>query len=207
MRQLNGLLGLGLGFGLALVILAGCAAPRTAPRTALSQGDRALLAVDLAHTRRAGLGPRFRPPAAGRTVAQGRPVGAWRCLPRRATAYGAHIELFAEGRGVLVPAGIGMSRRGRCMYPLRTADPTGLVWVGAFASLAPPRLGELFALWGQPLGRRRLGAFTGPVLAFLDGRRWRGDPREIPLHRHAQIVLELGGFVAPHAAYGFPAGL
>jgi hypothetical protein len=140
-------------------------------------------------------------------VAQARSIGAWRCLPRRATAYGAHIELFADGRGIVVPAGIGIGRRGRCVYPLRTADPTGLVWVGASVSLGPPRLGELFALWGQPLGRRRLGAFTGPVLAFLDGRRWRRDPREIPLHRHAQIVLELGGFVAPHAAYGFPAGL
>lgn len=134
-------------------------------------------------------------------------MGRWRCLAQRATAYAAHIELFAENRGVVVPGGIGMSRRRRCAYPLRTSDPTGVIRVDVSASSHPPRLGELFALWGQPLGRRRLGAFTGPLLAYLDGRRWRGDPRDIPLRRHAQIVLELGGFVVPHAAYGFPAGL
>jgi hypothetical protein len=43
------------------------------------------------------------------------------------------------------------------------------------------------------------------VLAFVDGKRRRGDPASIPLARHAQIVL--GGYVAPHPAHRFAGGL
>jgi hypothetical protein len=45
------------------------------------------------------------------------------------------------------------------------------------------------------------------VHAFVDGLPWTGDPRTIPLRRHAQIVLEVGGHVPPHVRYGFPKGL
>jgi len=45
------------------------------------------------------------------------------------------------------------------------------------------------------------------VLAFVGGRRWRGDPRAIPLARHAQIVLEIDGYVPPHASFLFPRDL
>lgn len=198
---------------LALVSLAcvGCAG--SAPH-GLTRSERALLADDLVHTRPAGVGSSFRPSASGPRIATGAPVGSWHCLPHRPTSYGAHIELFAQSHGVVVPPGIGIShpvrRRtyvvgGRCQYPLRTMEPTGVVRVDA--STGEPRLGELFALWGQALTPRRLGAFSGPVTAYVDGRRWRGDPRVIVLRRHAQIVLELGGYVAPHGSYGFPPGL
>jgi hypothetical protein len=149
-------------------------------------------------------------------VTAGQPVDNLRCQVRRGPVYGAHLELFAAERGIVVPAGIGVSSPvrhgalvvgGRCLYPVHTEDPTGVVRVEPVAGRAPPRLGELFALWGQRLTRERLGAFAGRVVAFVDGRRWQGDPAEIPLRRHAQIVVELGGFVAPHPHYGFPPGL
>jgi hypothetical protein len=209
MREIKLLMTLGLG----LLALGGCAA---APTGRLSRRDQALVSLDLAHTRRAGLGARFRPPAMSPAVLTGARVGSWRCLPGRVTTYGAHVELFAEQRGMVVPAGIGINgprfhgyrvAGGRCAYPLQTVDPTGLVEVGALRGASPPRLGELFGLWGQPLASDRLASFTGAVRAYVDGRRWRGDPRLIPLRRHTQIVLELGGFVVPHSSYGFPGGL
>lgn len=112
-----------------------------------------------------------------------------------------------------MPAGIGIAppqirsgayvRGGACAYPLRTYEPTGLV----VADAGPTRsLGTLFDVWGQPLSRNRLGRFEGPVSAFVAGRRWRSDPRAIPLTRHAQIVLVRGGNVVPHPAYRFPPG-
>jgi hypothetical protein len=162
-----------------------------------------------------GPGPRWRPPSLPRAVAAARPVRAGlRCSRAAGTRFGVHLELFAARRVVLVPAGIGIApprrrhgayvRGGRCSYPVRTREPTGVLEV---ARGRPLRLGDAFAIWGQPLGRRRLASFKGAVEAYVGGRRFAGDPRAIPLRRHAQIVLEAGGHVPPHVRYGFPDGL
>jgi hypothetical protein len=163
-----------------------------------------------------GVGHAYRPRAATPSVRAGRRLGPLLSCRRGGRRYGVHLELFANGRVVVVPAGIGVaapSRRsfgaivpGGCTYPARTLTPAGVVEVGVGARLT---LGDLFRLWHQPLGRRRLAGFRSPrpVLAFVDGRRWHGDPGAIPLARHAQIVLEIGGYVPPHAAFLFPGDL
>jgi hypothetical protein len=178
----------------------------------------AALAIDLARTRPLGPGPEFRPRAIGNpAVAAGSPVGELRCESPSQSSYGAHIELFADDHEVVVPAGIGIAppqRRagavvtgGRCQYPLRTVDPTGVVEIDS-KRVTAPTVGDLFELWGQPLSVARLAGAKSTngsgVVAFVDGRRWGGDPRQIPLRRHAQIVLELGPFVEPHPSYRFP---
>ena len=113
---------------------------------------------------------------------------------------------------VLVAPGIGIApprsrhgayvRGGRCSYAVRTREPTGVIEVAAGGRRKT--LGDVFAVWGQPLGRKRMAGFRGQVSAFVGGRRFRGDPRAIPLTRHAQIVLEVGGYVRPHPTYRFP---
>src|SRR5947199_244176 len=82
--------------------------------------------------------------------------------------------------------------------------PTGVVEVRAGARLT---LGRLFAVWGQALTARRIASFAGPVSAFVGGRPWSGDPSAIPLTRHAEIVLEVGGYVPPHRTFLFRRGL
>jgi hypothetical protein len=126
-----------------------------------------------------------------------------------------HLELFARKLVLLVPAGVGVSpplRRngayvlgGRCSYPLRTHEPTGVIEV---ASTRPLRLGDVFRVWGQPLSPQRLAGFRTAqrVLAFVNGKHRPGDPRAIPLRRHDEIVLEIGGYVPPHSSYLFPNG-
>jgi hypothetical protein len=164
-----------------------------------------------------GAGPRYHPPAAPARVLRGRPVGPLRC-GAGGRRFGVHLEVFARDRVVIVPAGIGVAaprrrvgayvRPGGCTYAARTLEPTGVVEVRRDARLT---LGDLFAVWGQPLSATRLVGFTtaraGPVRAYLAGRRWRGRLGAIPLRRHAQIVLELGRFVPPHRAFRFRAGL
>jgi hypothetical protein len=56
----------------------------------------------------------------------------------------------------------------------------------------------------MPLSRSSLLTFRGDVTAYVSGRRRDGDPRTIPLSDHAQIVLEVGGFIPPHRFYLFP---
>src|SRR5579871_1842303 len=109
-----------------------------------------------------GRGPRFEL-VPGQRADRGEPIGALRCGRAGGAWDEAHIEVFAAGRVVLLPPGIGVAtprrqvgavvRSGRCVYPARTADPTGVV------SFRPGRgldLADVFAVWGQPLSRHRM---------------------------------------------------
>jgi len=156
-----------------------------------------------------GRGVAFLPSPAAASVTSRRAVRGMRCEPGAARRYGVHLELFAHRRVIIVPAGVGVAppRRaegryvaGPCTYPLRTREPTGVIEVAE-----PGRtLGDFFAVWDRPLGPRRLLGFRGTVRAWVNGRRRIGDPRTIPLQRHAEIVLEVAGYVPPHERYGFP---
>jgi hypothetical protein len=129
-------------------------------------------------------------------------------FPRPAAAV-AHVELFVDGRVVLLPPGIGVHGAerdgavvmdGRCAYPVRTLDPTGVL----FLDRTDLTLQAVFALWGRRLAPDGLLGRDGRVEAFVGGRRWAGDVRNIPLHDRAQIVVEVGRHVRPHARYTFP---
>jgi hypothetical protein len=156
-----------------------------------------------------GSSPKYRLPAAPTAVERAAPVVGLTCLrgePREL----AHVELFADKRVLLLPAGIGMAaplrRHGayvtgaRCSYAVRTTDPTGVV---EFVAAKRPTLATLFAVWGQPLAADRLAGFRGSVSAWVGGHRWHGSVASIPLRRHAEIVLELGGYIPPHTFFLF----
>ena len=184
------------------VVLAGCGAGRqkaVSERFAFPPGARQI-----------GVGPAFHPHARARRVPD--------CRPRLGRRYGAHVELFAANRVVLVPAGIGVGRpmhvagakvvRARCYGAFVTLDPTGTVAVRPGTRVT---LGDLFEQWGAALRPHRLVGFAAPapgrVRAYVAGRRVAGDPRRIVLSPHAEVVLEVGPFVPPHHSYAFPGGL
>ena len=157
-----------------------------------------------------GAGARFRPGPG----TPPRRTGALRCTTARGARFGTHLELFAAGRVVVVPAGIGIVGRrsadgihvdrGACWHAAVTREPTGVIEVRPGA---PRTLADLFRVWGQPLSATALAGFHGRVRAFVGGHAWRGDPRAIPLARHAEVVLEVGPRIPPHRRYGFPPGL
>jgi hypothetical protein len=199
--------------GLAIaLILAGCSEGDA------GSGDPRAVVDDHPPVPVFGHGRRYHPPPSGRRVSAGQPVGRLRCRRASPKRYGAHLEVFANRRDLVIPAGIGVApprvrdgayvKGGRCSYPLRTLEPTGLIEIDEGVH---PTLGELFDLWGQRLSGNRLLSFRAvpgqPVSAFVDGNRWRGSPRLIPLERHAAIVLEVGGYFPPTRRYFFPDGL
>jgi hypothetical protein len=120
-----------------------------------------------------------------------------------------HLELFANGRVVIVPTAIGL--RGarqtlgrvdaaRCRARVWTLDPTGVVHFDGRATL-----GEIFSVWGTRLAPARLLTFRGAVRVYRNGVRWRGDPRRtLVLRDRGEIVLEVGAYVPPHRSYRFP---
>ena len=151
-----------------------------------------------------GAGSLYHPPPTSPRVAGALPVDGLACSAVPTARFGVHLELFSRRLVVIVRRDGAYVRSGRCSYPARTREPTGVIEVRAGARLT---LGALFDIWGQPLSATRLAGFRGPVSAFVAGRRRPGDPRTIPLNRHAQIVLEVGGYVRPHASFLFRRGL
>ena len=149
-----------------------------------------------------GAGAAFHPRAASGAVAAGRAIGRFRCDGIRQVER-VHLELFARGRAVIVPSGIGIARARACTYGMRTTTPTGVI---EFDASRPPTLGGFFAVWGRSLERHRLLSFHGRVRAYVAAKRWRGGVQRIPLRRHAQIVLEVGPYIPPHARFLFGPG-
>jgi hypothetical protein len=96
-------------------------------------------------------------------------------------------------------AAIGVGRN--CSYAVRTTQPTGVV---EFLPAPKPTLGDLFDVWGEPFSARGFAGFRGSVSAWVGGKRWHGDVRAIPLRRHAEIVVEVGGYIPPHTFFLFP---
>jgi hypothetical protein len=144
-----------------------------------------------------GPGPAYRPAPAAR------PTPGLACA-KGGSAFAVHVELFANRRAIVVPAGIGVARG--CSYPARTRTPTGIVEVARDSNVS---LGDLFRIWHQPLGPRRLLSFRSPspVRAYVNGHRAGGSVGSIRLEPGAEVVLELGGYVPPHASFLFPKGL
>ena len=125
----------------------------------------------------------------------------------------AHLTVFVAGKARLVPFGIGIGpplggqntpvgpfvTNGTCFSWLHTHVSDGVIHVES-----PIRrtytLGNFFDVWGQPLSSSRVGPARGRVVAFYNGKVWTGDPRRIPLLKHAQIQLDVGKpLVAPES--------
>jgi hypothetical protein len=162
-----------------------------------------------------GVGPGYRLTPTSAAVRAARPVGSLTCTAASPMRFRAHLELFARKRVLIVPAGIGVAPPlqrdgavvlgGKCLYGLRTREPTGVVEVGRARGLT---IGDLFRVWGQRLTPHRIAGFVSsrPVLVFVNGRRVNADPRSVPLRLHDEIVLEIGGYIPPHRLYLFPKG-
>jgi hypothetical protein len=202
-----------IGVGCALIPLCMMCWPGCGTGTGTGAGDTFDRPVP-----KIGRGGLYDVPSLGRRAVAGRSVGDLPCAPPTRPTFGAHLEIFANRRDLVIPAGIGVApprRRdgayvtdGRCRYPLRTAEPTGLIEVEAGRRLT---LGDFFDVWGQPLTRRRVLGFRArrgsSVAVFVNGRRMAGHPRSVPLERHHAIVVEVGGYFPPTKKYLFPDGL
>lgn len=124
-----------------------------------------------------------------------------------------HLAIFYNGKQMRVPQFIGFAPNlaGGCLYWIHTHDPSGIIHVEA-PDISPPQggpytLGMFFDIWGQPLTRDTVAGLTGPVTAYVNGERYDGDLRAIPLRAHQQIVLEVGTPIVPPPNYAFPPGV
>jgi hypothetical protein len=131
----------------------------------------------------------------------------------------AHLTVFVNGGARRIPYGVGISRAlltvtpagpyvgdGTCFFWLHTHAADGIIHIESPVAHTFT-LGDFFDVWRQKLGPDQVGPSTGPVTSLLDGRVYRGNPRDIPLTAHAQIQLEVGRPLVGPVSITFPAGL
>jgi len=122
-----------------------------------------------------------------------------------------HLALFYDGKQLQIPRLIGgaPSAQGGCLYWIHTHFPDGIIHVESPQLEAPEggpfTLGMLFDIWGKSLGDTGAAGLNGPVVAYVNGTKYDGDLRQIPLRMGQQIVLEVGSPVVPPPAYILPA--
>ena len=106
-----------------------------------------------------------------------------------------HLDLFAAGRHVTVPANIGIDASGRYLAALHTHDSTGIMHVES-PTAASYTLGQFFGVWGVRLDARCIGGLCASgakrLQTWVDGKPVAGDPTRIILDEHQEIVLAYG---------------
>lgn len=130
----------------------------------------------------------------------------------------AHLDVFVEGRPVLVPAGIGIdldnpdtiadkSADGLvigaglkqecskpCISPLHTHDVSGLLHTET-KTPSPNKLGQFFTQWAVRLTPDCIGAYCKPktpIKIYVDGEVATGDPSNIELSNLREISIVIG---------------
>ena len=162
------------------------------------------------------------PPLTGTaTKARGQKVDGIGCDTSEQTLFHihAHLALFVNGSPRQVPAGIGIPgatgqnspqgefiSNGKCFYWLHTHAADGIVHIESPVHRTYT-LGNFFDEWGQPLGPNQVGPAKGHVTAIYNGKVYQGNPRDIPLHAHAQIQLEVGTPLVSPESITFANGL
>ena len=159
--------------------------------------------------------------AGASTTARSTSVAGIQCLAGEQLAFHvhAHLTVFVNGQPRRVPQGIGIDNPavsetpagpfvggGSCFYWLHTHAADGIIHIESPIERTYT-LGDFFDIWGQQLGPARVGPVAGRITAIYDGRLFAGNPRDIPLTRHAQIQLEVGTPLVSPSAIAFPQGL
>jgi hypothetical protein len=133
-----------------------------------------------------------------------------------AVHYHTHLDIIANGAEVTVPGGIGFvvsHGQETGITVLHTHDPSGVLHIES-ATREPYTLGQVFTEWGVALSATQLGGLhadgTHVLAAFVNGRRFTGDPATLVLEPHLEIALWYGPSThRPRVpkSYRFPAGL
>ncbi len=145
------------------------------------------------------------------TAATGQTVDGIQCDASEQVVYHihAHLAVYVNGQPRKIPLGVGIvepvvqqtsngpfASASRCYYWLHTHTTDGIIHIES-PSQRTYTLGQFFDIWRQPLSPTQVGPATGRLTVFVDGRRYAGNPRSIPLRPHADIQIDVGKVVPP----------
>jgi len=105
-----------------------------------------------------------------------------------------HVTIYAHGKPVAIPGDVGRPATAQCLYWIHTHTPDGLIHEES-PVIRSFTLGNLFDVWGEPLSPTRVASATvprGALRVYVDGKRYAGNPRDIPMATHTDVTLEAG---------------
>ena len=134
----------------------------------------------------------------GSGAVNGQPVANIRCDSgeQLAVHYHAHVTLIYRGQPASIPAQVGITPN--CFYWMHTHSTSGIIHVEAPKDSENRKftLGDFFSVWNQPLSSKQVATFkVGPgdeLKMWVDGKPYTGDPRNIVLKSHTQVVVDIG---------------
>jgi len=134
------------------------------------------------------------------TGGQGQAVEGLNCETNLLETYHVHthLSIFLDGVALAVPENIGrvsMTPKA-CFYSIHTHDLSGKIHVEAPAS-GTFTLGQLFAIWGQPLQADNVAGLTGkPIVVYSTDQgtvtEVTTDWKAIELTTHKEITIQVG---------------
>ena len=103
------------------------------------------------------------------------------------------IDIFVNGAQQQVPSNIGILSSPSCLYWLHTHAENGIIHVEA-PQTREFTLGQFLDVWQQTGNSTAFfdSVTDMPVTAYVDGQRFEGDYRTIPLESLREIVLTYG---------------
>jgi hypothetical protein len=105
------------------------------------------------------------------------------------------LQMFMHGKPVTVPASIGINQTAGFLTSLHTHDDSGIIHVES-PTVEDFTLGQFFDVWGVRLSPTCFGGLCNSgdnqLRGYVDGKPWTGNPRDIQLKQHEDIVLTYG---------------
>ena len=111
----------------------------------------------------------------------------------------SHVSIFLNGEALSVPSHVGVvnaAPQGPCFYTIHTHDKSGKIHVEA-AAPGTFTLGQLFAIWGQPLMDTNIAGLTGlPVSVYVTDNGTVTEAvdnwQNIEFTSHREITIAVG---------------
>lgn len=126
-----------------------------------------------------------------------------------------HLDIYIRGQHVEVPALIGIITSPSVLFaPIHTHDASGIIHVES-PTQRDFSLGEFFDVWGVLFTQPCIGGYCNSgnerLQVFANGKVVTGNPRQLKLVKHAEIVVTFGTpdqIPRPYPiSYRFPQGL
>ncbi len=109
-----------------------------------------------------------------------------------ATHIHAHLDIFVNGKHVLVPQLIGINSGANYLTELHTHDARGVIHIESPEANDEFTLGQFIAEWGVFLNSRCLGAYCDGLKWYVDGKPQTGNPADLVLKSHQEIAIGAG---------------